>query len=165
VLPSHKDFQWTSEHRLRQLAHGERPWRDYLDTVVHFDRPGLVGTVVPSDDGNGHAHPPLGPLHVITAIQPDSDPESSDSAARVRVLDGELRAAGLTAVPAVGSSVDGSHQEVSRAVFGLEDDAACALGRRFGQVAVFAWRGPRWSLLACASDRLVHRSWRWCGRF
>ena len=33
MLLSHRDFQWTPEDRLRRLAHSERPWRDYLDTV------------------------------------------------------------------------------------------------------------------------------------
>jgi hypothetical protein len=79
----------------------------------------------------------------------------------MNVLDRELHAAGITSIPAIGSSFDGNHSEESRAVFGLNDASARGLGRRFGQVAVFAWNGPRWSLLACASDRQTHRSWTW----
>jgi hypothetical protein len=77
------------------------------------------------------------------------------------VLDRELQAARLTSIHAIGVSFDGNHREDSRAVFGLDDAYARELGLRFGQVAIFAWRGPRWSLLACATDRQVHRAWRW----
>lgn len=101
----------------------------------------------------------LGPLHVITAVQPESEPESDETIARLGVLDRELHAAGITSIRAVGSSFDGNHREESRAIFGLDDALARRLGRQFGQVAVFAWSGPRWSLLACAADRQTHRRW------
>lgn len=51
------------------------------------------------------------------------------------VLDRELYAADIVAIPALGSSFDGTHCEESRAVFGLDDSSACQLGQRFGQVA------------------------------
>lgn len=146
---------------LRDKAAGVHPWAYYIATVVHFDVAGLVGVVEPFDGEQGDAHPPLGPLHVITAVQPDSDSRSDDNAERLRALDEELFAAGLRIGRAEGSSADGRHREASRAVFGLEDSEARAIGRRFGQVAIFAWRGPRWSLLACASERETHRPWRW----
>jgi hypothetical protein len=46
-------------------------------------------------------------------------------------------------------------------VFGVDDTAARQLGQRFGQVAVFAWHGPRWSVLACVGDRRTDSGWRW----
>lgn len=67
----------------------------------------------------------------------------------------------LSHVPAVGSSLDGSHSEDSRAVFGLTDGQARELGMRFGQVAVFALRGWQWSLLACVGNRESTCGWRW----
>lgn len=39
---------------------------------------------------------------------------------------------------------------------GLSNEEARQFGLRFGQVAVFAWQGPRWSLLASATDRETH---------
>jgi hypothetical protein len=147
---------------LTHFAQNEFPWRHYLQTAVEVDDDVQVGTVWPLTTGeHGGELPPLGPLHVITAIQPDGDPTSADSAARMAVLDRELQAARLVSIQAIGIGFDGHHREVSRAVFGLDDHQARALGTRFGQVAIFAWQGPRWSLLACATDRQVHRAWRW----
>ena len=51
--------------------------------------------------------------------------------------------------------------ERSLAVFGVTVEEALALGRRFGQVAIFDWEGPGWSLLACVGDRRTDRGWRW----
>ncbi|WP_171054912.1 DUF3293 domain-containing protein [Mycobacterium sp. DBP42] len=91
----------------------------------------------------------------------DRTPDSADNAARMIVLDQELAAARTRSLPVVGASPYGQHAEESWAVFGLSDDQARQLGLRFGQVAVFGWSGPRWSLLACATDRQTHRGWRW----
>ena len=143
------------------MASDDTPWRYYEQTVVQFDAPACSGRVVPVSLGGGDESPPLGSLHVVTAVQPDGEPGSADSLARLGVLDRELTAAGIRAIPAVGSSLDGGHAEVSRAIFGLSDDQARQLGLRFGQVAVFAWSGSRWSLSACASDRQTHRGWKW----
>lgn len=165
VVREHGDFAWTASSVLAQCAQRDFPWQYYLQTAVEFDADGQAGTVWPLDSAEiCSTRPSLGPLHVITAIQPDTDPASADNVARMNVLDRELLAAGITSIRAVGRSFDGIHREDSRAVFGLDDDRARVLGLRFGQVAVFAWRGPRWSLLACAIDRQEHRGWRWESR-
>lgn len=119
---------------------------------THNLRAATVITVCPVE-ADGEDDPPLGGLHVVTAVQPNSLPTSDENLARIAVLDNELEAAGIRAIRAVGISFDGSHREESRAVFGLDDAEARCLGRRFGQVAVFAWTGPRWSLLAWVGDR------------
>lgn len=156
------DFQWTPSATLAHLAQGELPWRHYLQTAVEFTGGSQVGTVWPIDaDVGGGDQPPLGSAHVITAIQPNTEPTSADNVARMAVLDRELQTEDITAIRAIGVSFDGHHREDSRAIFGLDDERARELGLRFGQVAIFAWRGPRWSLLACATDRQAHRGWRW----
>jgi len=161
-VEKYEDFFWAASDDLASMADQDTPWRYYEQTAMQFVEPGCSGRVVPvSDLGGGNKHLPLGPLHVVTAIQPDGDPDSGDSAARLKVLDRELRAAGIRSIRAVGSSLDGGHAEESRAIFGQTDRQARELGRRFGQVAVFAWSGPKWSLLACAADRQTHRGWKW----
>jgi hypothetical protein len=129
--------------------------------MVRIETPDITGTVQPAARASGANRPPLGPLHVITAVQPDSDPASADNSARMMLLDNELSAAKLHYAVALGSSFDGEHREVSRAVFGLDDTAARQLGERFGQVAVFCWRGAVWSLQACVSDDRRDRPWHW----
>ncbi len=160
-MRSYEDFTWTAADELARLAEGDDPWCHYEQTAVRFDEPAGGGRVIPAVDGSGEERPQLGALHIVTAIQPGTEPGSSDNVARLAVLDQELAAAGIRSIRVVGASFDEKHAEESRAVFGLSDDEARRLGLRFGQVAVFAWRGPRWSLLACATDRQTHRAWRW----
>ncbi|MBU8817850.1 DUF3293 domain-containing protein [Mycolicibacterium goodii] len=159
-MRAYEDFEWTGVKELARLAGSETPWRYYEQTAVHLELPDGGGRVVPVG-GVGDERPPLGALHIITAIQPETDSASADNAARLAVLDQELSAEGIWSLRAVGASLDGGHAEESRAVSGLSDDQARRLGLRFGQVAVFAWSGPRWSLLACATSRVTHRGWRW----
>ncbi len=104
MRPDFGDFEWTCPSRLAALAHNEVLWRHYLATAVLFDGPDGRGVVRPVEHGTGENSPPLGALHVITAIQPDSDPGSHDSAARMRVLDDELADARLRALPVAGES-------------------------------------------------------------
>lgn len=160
-MRAYDDFLWTSVDDLARLADQPIPWAYYLATAVHFDAAGSVGAVIPRDDAGGDEDPPLGPLHVVTAVQPELDEDIAEIAARMDVLDRELSDRRIRSMHVVGAAFDGGHRENSRAVFGLSDAEACALGRRFGQVAVFAWNGPRWSLLACATDRRDDRGWRW----
>lgn len=159
-MVSYDDFDWVRPAELEKMAHSGTPWGWYLQTNMHFHTAKLSGVVHPVESG-GESVPPTGPLHVITAVQPDSEPDSEDNIARMEVLDDELSAAGLRVTHAVGVSFDGEYREESRAVFGLDDVRAREIGCRFGQVAIFSWRGPRWSLLASAGDREAHRGWRW----
>ncbi|MGW8815550.1 DUF3293 domain-containing protein [Gordonia terrae] len=158
-MPSHYDFSWPSLTKLAEYAGDDQLWNNYLNTKVLVDTATAVGTVWPSDGSNDQT--PLEPFHVITAIQPNSDPTSADNAARLELLDSELHAAGIRSTPAVGSSFDDEYREVSRAVFGLTDDGARTLGVRFGQVAVFSLQGQKFSLIACANGRRTDRGWRW----
>lgn len=159
-VQEYDDFVWTSRRDLAQLADERTPWEFYLNTMVRFDTAEGGGVVHPLAESAGEPHPPFGPLHVVTAIQPDPEP-ARVSCARMQVLDRYLHIAGIRSIPAVGSSFTGDHSEDSRAVFGLTDDQARDLGAVFGQVAVFAWNGPSWSLLACATERQSRRGWRW----
>ena len=153
-------LSWVATSELRRLATATTPWNYYLATEVYISAPEIAGVVRPVFNG-GFAEPPFGPLHVVSATQPGSDPDSYENVERLAVLDRELQDLGIESVPALGRSFDGKHQEQSRAVFGLDDIAARALGARFGQVAIFSWKGPWWSLLACTDARTERQAWRW----
>ena len=161
MTPRFEDFEWPTAAQLREFAADETPWRYYLDTMVRIETPDLSGTVQPATRASGANRPPLRSLHVVTAVQPESDPASNDNPARMLLLNNELRVAGLQFASAVGSSFDGTHSEQSRAVFGLDDTDARRLGERFGQVAVFGWRGPVWSLQACVTNDRRDHPWQW----
>ena len=162
-MATYDDFTWVSATELKRFALSEQPWSFYLETEVYLEAGNKSGVVRPADKLE-LVRPPLGALHVISATQPGAEPDREKDTARLAVLIAELRGAQIETIRAVGSSFSGDHREESRAVFGLTDDTARDLGIRFGQVAIFSWNGPRWSLLACADDRQVHRPWQWTER-
>lgn len=157
-MNQYKDFAWTSPQELAALSEGNEPWEFYLSTKVEFFEDSSLGTVMPSTDGQDS--PPFGSLHIVTAIQPNEEPTDMQ-VARMRVLDQEIGYRGIRSLRAVGSALDGTHSEESRALWGLTDYEARELGLRFGQVAVFAWRGRDWSVLACATDKRTDQRWTW----
>ena len=85
----------------------------------------------------------------------DPWPDANDEANRR--LHAELVGRGCSPVPALGSDPDSSHAEESWAVSGLTDDAARAIGARFGQVAVFRIADGVQAVLACADTWEVSR--------
>ncbi len=60
---------------------------------------------------------------------------------------------------AEGSDPGGEHTESSLAVSGLSGSRGAGVGARFGQVAVFSWRGPQWSVLPYTAGRRSDRGW------
>ncbi len=161
-MNSYADFDWVTRSELDRLSLKESPWNDYLKTQVRFNGPERTGVVRPVEDA-GCDDAPWAPLHVISATQPGSDPAGAENARRLAVLNREIEKMGLQSMRAVGSSFSGDYAEESRAVFGLDDAGARELGVRFGQVAIFSWSGPVWSLLACTNERASHRPWQWIG--
>ena len=160
-MKAHYDeFDWTPAAELEELAQGERLWPHYLEPAVYLDGAELKGTVRPVRE-RGEQYPTMGSLHVLAAVQPWAEPNSQDSRARTSVLIEMLKIDGIESIRAVGSSFDRNYQEESRAVFGLTDDEARELGRKFGQVAIFAWEGAEWSLLASVGEKQSRRPWRW----
>ena len=97
------------------------------------------------------------PLFVLTAWNPggvDRDRETNDEAERV--LEAELTGAGRAWWPADGRSPDDSWSEPGVAVAGLDRAAACALGERYGQLAVYELTGDLVRVVRCV-DRAVYR--------
>ncbi|MEW2134547.1 DUF3293 domain-containing protein [Streptomyces sp. NPDC005435] len=140
-------------------------WADYRQAVVDI-RVGERNTVrvTPCAAGvtEGAFPEPSGrTVHIITAANPRGRvvaPEDN-TWAHALLLD-ELACGGHTWWPATGGSPCGTHTEESVAVTGLTDAEARALGRRFGQDAVFAWSREAWRLLACFGERSAVAGWR-----
>ena len=100
---------------------------------------------------------PADPLFVLTAWNPggvDRDRSANDEAERV--LEAELADAGTTFWPALGRSPDDSWSEPGVAVAGFDRAAACALGERYGQLAVYELTADRVRVVRCV-DRAVIR--------
>lgn len=80
-------------------------------------------------------------LHVISGRNPGYTADDESNQRWHADLEHHLRSAGLNPTPAVGSSPDGTWVEPSWAVTGLNREEACAVGRAFGQIAVFEIEG------------------------
>lgn len=77
-------------------------------------------------------------VHVVTAWNPDGvDVAAADNAEAHRRLVDEVEARGWDWAPAIGSSFDARHHEVSVLLRSVTRGQARRLGARFGQLAVF----------------------------
>ncbi len=130
------------------------PWSHYLCAVVDIAFPAHSIRVTRSPGGVSGLPYPLHSaetIHIVTAFNPGG--RNVTARANLRAQHELLRSVsvrGLQWWPAVGGDLDDSHAEISAAVVGMDDAQARALGRRFGQDAVFAWSPSSWRLLACA---------------
>ncbi|MGW3635251.1 DUF3293 domain-containing protein [Streptomyces sp. NPDC005122] len=130
-------------------------WPNYLRAVVdiaflaHSIRvtpgplDGVVGLPFPLDGART--------IHIVTAFNPHG--RHTTARANLRAQHELLHDIGLHGLqwwPAVGGDPVCTHAEISAAVVGMDDAQARALGRRFGQDAVFAWTPASWRLLSCA---------------
>ncbi|SED42019.1 Protein of unknown function [Streptomyces misionensis] len=139
-------------------------WDHYRTAVVDIRLPGRTVHVEPRAFGTAEGRFPEAAggaaVHVITAWNPRGRTASAGANARAhRLLLGRLRRLGLGWWPAEGGDPGGTHREESVAVVGLDDAAARALGRRFGQDAVFAWTPGAWRVLACATGAVSVSGW------
>ncbi|MFJ5213820.1 DUF3293 domain-containing protein [Streptomyces sp. NPDC088354] len=140
------------------VRHADQParWPLYLRAVVDIAFPTHTVRVAPGPVPHGltglpHPLPGARTIHIITACNPAGRATPARAGLRAQHdLLALLHAAGLPWWPAVGGDRAGTHGEISAAVTGLTDARARALGRRFGQDAVFAWSPASWRLLACA---------------
>ncbi|HVX17007.1 MAG TPA: DUF3293 domain-containing protein [Acidimicrobiales bacterium] len=103
-----------------------------------------------------------GPVHVITAWNPGGEKrDAARNDASQRELSAEIDRRQLARWPAVGLDPDSDWYEDSIAVVGLSRDEACALGRQFGQVAIFELVDAPDGLLVVACDGRVATAHSW----
>lgn len=101
----------------------------------------------------------LGPLFVLTAHNPASvELDDAENERRNAELQEDLVTDGVTFVPAIGRSPDGSWFEPGFALVGVDLATANALGAKFGQNAIFEVHPNRVIVHACdGSYRLERR--------
>jgi hypothetical protein len=128
-------------------------WTLYQQAVVDIQLPTAIVRVTPAPRGVTVGSFPVGHgtiIHIVTAHNPRGQlaPRLDNDRAHQELI-GLLRREGHRWWPALGGDQDGRHTEVSAAIVGLTDIDARALGRKFGQDAVFAWSATAWKLLSC----------------
>lgn len=92
-------------------------------------------------------------VHVLTAWNPGKDrPGDVINREQNQALRLRIEAMGHSPFSAIGRDPNSDHAEESWAVVGLTDQEAIALGRAFGQVAVFRISGSRQTVLGCVDE-------------
>lgn len=122
-------------------------WAIWAASHIDIDIDGETVIVVrPGVDAPGDPLPDAvspGPIHVVTAWNPRGKPTDDDTNARAQGrLVPELLERQLRHWPARGHAADESWSEEGFAVGGLSPAEACALGRRYDQLAIFELTGP-----------------------
>ena len=101
--------------------------------------------------------PAFAPIFVLTAWNPGGvDRDTSANEDAERILEAELASADASFWPALGRSPDDSWSEPGVAVAGIDRTAACALGERYGQLAVYELTDDAVRVVRCR-DRAVIR--------
>ncbi len=142
----------------------EEDWDSYRAAVVDVTPPGGAPfRIIPAEPGTVGAWPEglTPPVFVITAWNPDSvrlTPEENQ-ARHVQLL-GELELLGLPWWPAVGRDPASSHAEEGILISQIAEAEALAIGRAYGQAAVFAWTPVAWEIISCSDDRRHVGGWR-----
>lgn len=99
-----------------------------------------------------------GPYYVVTAWNPGSEQlPQAENAERNEQLHAELVEAAARVLPARGRSPDGTWYEESYAAIGIGQRTIRALGRNYGQAAIFEITADEQRVLGCFSTWVVAR--------
>ena len=124
----------------------------------------LLGGVelAPAETTSGELFPnAMSGVYLVTAWNPGATLLSlAENVERHEALVGYLDASRVEHWEAAGYSPDLSWVELGLALPGVSEDQALEVGRRFGQLALFAWRERELAVLACADGaRLASYGW------
>jgi hypothetical protein len=119
---------------------------EYLTTVFLASAP----------DGGWPHH-----FHIITACNPGKMMSDDANARADEELSKELNLAGTLSFRITGFSPDLSHQEPSWGISGLSKEKALAIGKRYGQNAIFEVVFDVLSVIGCLSgERISAGAWK-----
>jgi hypothetical protein len=131
--------------------------------VVDIRRPGGGGLRVRSDadaDAASWPWPDAQPVHLLTAWDPGPErPGRHLNRLRQAALEADLALLSVALLAAVGVDPATGRREEGVAVRGLSEADVVALGRCYGQDAVFAWSREEWAIVACRGDRRLTSGW------
>jgi hypothetical protein len=128
-------------------------WDLYADAVIECELDGRPVTL--RGPGAGEL-PAQAPLFVVTAYNPNGIArDHARNEAAQAALEADVQQGGGLAWPATGQSRDASWSEPGVAVGGFDRAAACDLGRRYDQLAVFELTADELHVVRCADDEIV----------
>ena len=132
----------------------EELWDLYATALIDVDvAPGGVRCLRGPHAGPLPAAPPI---FLLTAYNPNGvERDEALNVAAEQELERDLEAGGVTSWPAVGRSPDDAWSEPGVAVSGVDRTAACAYGRRYGQLAVFEVTDRKVHVVRCDDEAVV----------
>jgi len=134
------------------MAHDDL-WDVYAGAVIECV---VDGVTLRLDGPSLDSLPGVAPLFVLTAYNPQGLVRASaENDAAQADLEQELAGSGLTYWPALGRSPDASWSEPGVAVAGLDRGSACALGDRYGQLAVYEIVAEEVRVVRCVNGEVV----------
>ena len=134
-------------------------WGTYLAAVHELELPSGAVTLTPAAEPGEY---PAGAAErfVVTAWNPGSRPTRADDNGLAQTrLAADLVRAGAVVHAARGRSPGGSWAEEGFVVSGIGEVEVLALGRAYGQAAVYAWTAAGWSVVACSGGRRSTVGW------
>jgi Protein of unknown function (DUF3293) len=139
-------------------------WDNYIRAVLRIELPAGTLRIKAAPLGKSHdidfPGSAGGTVHVITAYNPAGTvaPDEANTSAHER-LTAKLQEIGATYFAAAGGDVQWTHVEPSVAVIGMTDEDARALGREFGQDAIFGWSPTALVALSCDTSKIHMTGW------
>jgi hypothetical protein len=128
-------------------------WDMYVEAIIECEIDGRPHHLRGPD---AEPLPADAPIFVLTAYNPGGvERGEAENEADERALEGELAAGSATFWPALGHSRDGSWSEPGVALDGFDRAAACALGDRWGQLAVYELTDEQVHVVRCANTEIV----------
>lgn len=138
-------------------------WDEYIRAVVRIELADSLVQIAPAPPGRADGTFPDVPhdvVYVVTAFNPGGliSTEPANQQAHTALIH-RLEADHVTYWEAAGGDPDWSHTEASFALIGVDEAYAKALGRDFGQDAIFEWTPTELSVLACDGQRRSSAGW------
>jgi hypothetical protein len=136
----------------------EELWDAFASAVIRLSMSDRDRRLEPRPHGSVGRFTFSSPVHIITAHNPageESDPE--ENAARHAQLERELER--WTTLASLGSAPDGSMAEPGFAVLEMTQREAIAIGRRFGQVAIYRWTSQALSIVGVEDEQRRDMGW------
>jgi len=138
-------------------------WDEYVRAVVRMELADGLVQIAPAPPGRADGTFPDIPnhvLYVVTACNPAGvvSPEPANQQAHAALIR-RLEADHVTSWEAAGGDPDWTRTEASFALIGVDEAYAKALGRDFGQDAIFEWTPTGLSVLACDGERRSSAGW------
>ena len=128
-------------------------WETYTGAVIECE---VDGRTVVLRGAVADRLPAAAPVFVLTAYNPGGIERDSEANERDEArLELELARRGIVCWPADGHSPDRSWSEPGVAIAGADRATACALGDRYGQLAVFELTDDEVRLVECRTRAVV----------